>query len=62
MQYVPHFKALVNGREALMARVCNTFNVKASLLKFGHLFHKSGHFDSQLLTTVCIRQCYPIKW
>ena len=50
---VPHFKGPVNGKKELWwLGYGSKFDIQTSLVKIGHLLHKSGHFDSQLLTTV----------
>ena len=50
---VPHFKGPVNGKKDLLWLECGSiFSIQTSLLKIGPLLNKSGHFDSQLLTTV----------
>ena len=49
----PHFKGPVNGKLDPRQLECgSTFNIQTKMLKIGHLLHKSGHFDSQLLTIV----------
>ena len=50
---VPHFKGPVNGKVELWQLECaSTFTIQTSLSKIGHLLHKSGFVDSQLLPTV----------
>ena len=52
---VPHFKGSVNGKvEPWRQDFAGTFSVQTSLLKIGHLLHKIGFVDSQLLPTVTL--------